>query len=804
MKTLTRTKLLSSIGLILAVVLSSFSLMGSTSTLAQDPPGHVDLIRRMESADTGISRPLGLVFSTGMDAFYILDGKGGKATGLIKMTTTEQRRGAARLAGPIEDPVNMAFDDRGSRLFILQSRGSQLLELKADSSGNISLAQVIRHNIQRYQIKDPQGMAVDPLSGDLFILDADGAQLVRISPDSSGSFGKAGYTRIDLENAPAGLRALAIDPSSSNIHVLSPEARRLYEYSQAGESLDVRALAEFDLRDPQAISFAPSSDQTDESSRMSLYLADGGASLDSTASGSILEFSFIVPQALPSGTPLLPASLVRIIDTSNAAWNPSSPDPAGLDYWPAANRLVVSDSEVEEMPIYFTGKNVFLSSLSGNLTGTCSTTSFSGEPTGVAVNSLNNHIFFTDDGPNDRVFEVSLGPDDIYCTGDDVVNSFHLGNLYNITDAEDVAVGNNTLFIAGGSSAEIYRIPLGANGVMGGGDDGPMTHFDTAAWGFNDMEGIDYNDLNGTLFIVSTKRTDKYLGEVSLAGSLLRAYDLRLMDDMGNIRSDVSYAPSSQNPEIYSIYICSRGIDNDSNSRENDGRIWEISISGSTGPTPTPPPTEPPPTGDLIFADSFESGNFAAWSASRVDARDLSVAPSAALQGALGMRLDIDDTNTIYVTDNSPASEPRYRARFYLDPNSIIMADGSAHFLLNGFMGTSPVLRVEFRSSAGTYQLRGRLLDDSGTWRNTAWVSIADAPNAVELDWRAASGAGANDGGLTLWVDGVQQADLSGVDNDTRRLDMVRFGAVAALDATTTGTFYLDAFESRRQNYIGP
>ena len=48
----------------------------------------------------------------------------------------------------------------------------------------------------------------------------------------------------------------------------------------------------------------------------------------------------------------------------------------------------------------------------------------------------------------------------------------------------------------------------------------------------------------------------------------------------------------------------------------------------------------------------------------------------------------------------------------------------------------------------------------------------------IELDWRAATGVGANNGGLTLWIDGVQQADLTGVDNDTWRVDRARLGAL--------------------------
>ena len=226
-------------------------------------------------------------------------------------------------------------------------------------------------------------------------------------------------------------------------------------------------------------------------------------------------------------------------------------------------------------------------------------------------------------------------------------------------------------------------------------------------------------------------------------------------------------------------------------------------------PTPTNTPivtvTNTPSSSDLIFADGFESGNFSAWSANRIDLGDLSVSAAGALVGSQGMRAVIDDTNTIYVTDDRPTAEPRYRARFYFDPNSITMASGNAHFIFNGFMGTSTaVLRVEFRSFSGAYQVRGRLINDGSTWTNTNWFTISDAPHAIELDWRAATAAGANNGGLTLWVDGVQQANLTNVDNDTRRIDRVRLGAVAEIDAATSGTDYFDAFESRRQTYIGP
>ena len=219
----------------------------------------------------------------------------------------------------------------------------------------------------------------------------------------------------------------------------------------------------------------------------------------------------------------------------------------------------------------------------------------------------------------------------------------------------------------------------------------------------------------------------------------------------------------------------------------------------------TPTPTNTPGASDLIFADGFDSGNLAAWTSNTNDLGDLSVSPVAALVGSQGLQVVIDDTNTIYLTDDTPNAETRYRVRFYFDPNSITMASGDAHFIFKGFIGTgADILQVEFRNSAGAYQIRGKVLNDSSAFVVTNWFTITDAPHFIEVDWVASTGVGANNGGLSLRIDGFLQAALTGVDNDTSRIDRVRLGALAGMDAGTSGTYFFDAFESRRQNYIGP
>ena len=221
--------------------------------------------------------------------------------------------------------------------------------------------------------------------------------------------------------------------------------------------------------------------------------------------------------------------------------------------------------------------------------------------------------------------------------------------------------------------------------------------------------------------------------------------------------------------------------------------------------TPTPTLANPatstgtPILSNRIFADGFESGGFSAWSSSSTDAGDLSVSAAAALVGGQGMQAVIDDNNVLSVTSDHPNAEAHYLARFNFDPNSIRMANGDSHIILRGYSGSSTIaLRVEFGYGASGYQIRAGLLNDGSTWTETGWYPLTDAPHRIQLDWRAASEASLNNGGLGLWIDDAFVQLLTGIDNDTRRIERVLLGALASIDTGTRGTYYFDAFESER------
>jgi hypothetical protein len=167
----------------------------------------------------------------------------------------------------------------------------------------------------------------------------------------------------------------------------------------------------------------------------------------------------------------------------------------------------------------------------------------------------------------------------------------------------------------------------------------------------------------------------------------------------------------------------------------------------------------PPPPGGVIFQDGFESGSSSAWT--EVDGEgDLNVTAPAALNGAFGLAALIDNTTVMYVLDNSPTNEARYRARFYFDPNAITMAIGDLHNIMVALNagGAAAVARIEFFRSSGGYQVRASVRNDAGVYSNTPFFTISDASHRIEIDWQSATSPGANNGSLRLWIDGTSEA----------------------------------------------
>src|SRR4030042_425746 len=166
------------------------------------------------------------------------------------------------------------MDNQLSRLLIYQSSTHQLIEVSEDADGVLNPNTLTVFDASYFNLQDPQGMTIDPILGNLYFLDTSGPKLVSIESLPDEDFENASINYVDLPWAEnINLHGIAFDSTSGNFHVANPIEQKLYEFSVTGELVAERDLAGFYLTSPQGLVFAPSGDQTDDPSELSLYLA---------------------------------------------------------------------------------------------------------------------------------------------------------------------------------------------------------------------------------------------------------------------------------------------------------------------------------------------------------------------------------------------------------------------------------------------------------------------------------------------------------------------------------------------------
>jgi hypothetical protein len=583
----------------LAIAATPFAL---APVRAQNSGGPVRRVRLIEAAKRGFTSPGGLAYSPRADALVVFgaDAQQGLAGAEMRLITmSEDPRASIRLATAVTDPRNLAFDAKAGRLLLLDAPRREFVAIPVRSDGNPDPARQVRFAAERFGVVSPQGLAVGP-SGRLFVLDAGGPWLLRIEPDEKGGFETAAVSHLDL--AHLGLtdpRGLAFDPTTGHLHVLSAATWTLFEMTEDADLVATRDLSDFGFFDPRGMVFAPSGDATDDPGRVSLYIADAGrrgrdprissrASIGSSASrsGGIVELSLIATGAPIAAVTTFTSSLVRTTLTS--LWSPPAPDTSDVVYLPASNTLLVIDSEVEEMSI-FNNANQWEADLLGQVVDTTDLTppgGFTNEPTGISVNPANRHLFYSDDQQK-KVYEINPGPDGLYHTSDDIRTSFST-SAFGSSDPEDVTYhpGEGVIYLSDGVNAEVYRIAPGPNGIFNGipptGDD-VVTHFDVSAI-VTDPECLTVNTDNNHLYIGGNN--DDIIQEISTNGTLLQTINIGAANafHIGGI----GFGPRSTDSGAKSLYVVQRGIDNDQNRNENDGKLFELTLPGG------PPVNQPP------------------------------------------------------------------------------------------------------------------------------------------------------------------------------------------------------------------
>jgi hypothetical protein len=362
-------------------------------------------------------------------------------------------------------------------------------------------------------------------------------------------------------------------------------------------------------------SLIPVAETVDQGVTEQLFITDAGVS---TALGEVAEL--LQADALSLGSePITTAevtiaateqgTLVQVIHTSQ--WDPASPDPAGITYLPGTDRLLISDSEVDEMAM-FQGVNLYEATRTGTLTNTGLTFSLNGsgtptspankEPTGLGFNPADGTLVVSSDDQK-RIYMIQPGADGSYGTADDQqTGSINLTTFGVPIDAEGVEFDTNSghVFIVDGTGQEVWRVDPGPNGTFGDADDA-VSSFDVGQYGARDPEGICSVTARDNLLIVDQPSNSVY--ELTKSGELVRTISLSALSAEPAPRrlAGITLAPGSLDPSVLNMWITARGVDNDANPNENDGRIFEIGWPSAPLVTDPPPPPPPPTSSTLVI-----------------------------------------------------------------------------------------------------------------------------------------------------------------------------------------------------------
>ncbi|MEO6652387.1 MAG: Ig-like domain-containing protein, partial [Ilumatobacteraceae bacterium] len=525
-----------------------------------------------------MGRPSGLAYDA-VRGELLVSGDNSAGTLILRLGFDEDLHGTVQLPR-LSSASTLAYDPTRDRLSVID--GADRLDIPGDrlSAGVLSPGAGV--SIAVPELATAESATYDPSTGAWLVLDA--GAVVRIDPDDPNSR----PTRVDL--GPIGRAKLVAQSRTDHLlYAMVPNRGVVHGFDDAGSIRKSFDLSSVGLSNPVAMVFAPTSDSTDDAGSMNLFIADRG---DRTTLGGVTEVSLVSAVALAA--PVDTATLVKV--TATSAWAPGSPDPSGVTWDPGSDRLIVVDSEVDEVTgAGWNNVNLWRSTRAGTVVGVGAmwgpnsaivngSRGYSKEPTGTGYDPGSNTLFISDDSAQ-KVFVVKRGADGQFGTTDDIVTSINT-SAYGATDTEDPELESTTghLYILDGVGREIYRVnPVDA--IFGNGND-VMTHFDISHLGPTDFEGLTSSPGRGTLYVGA--RNTKQIFEISLTGTLIRTISLSGISGLKYI-SGLGVAPSSANTGQMNLFVVDRAVDNGSNPAENDGKLFEISapdIGGSSNQAP--------------------------------------------------------------------------------------------------------------------------------------------------------------------------------------------------------------------------
>jgi hypothetical protein len=278
----------------------------------------------------------------------------------------------------------------------------------------------------------------------------------------------------------------------------------------------------------------------------------------------------------------------QVRKSSTATWSTPSPAPTGLTYDARSKKLLVSDGEVDEGPLWH-GRNLFVVARNGSLRAVRTLVKAMNEAEGISWYARRRVLFVADDART-AIFRFGRGPDGKIGTLDDTVTTLLETERWGSLDPEGLTFrarhGRVNMLIwsdagmGSGNANAIFTVKVGPDGRFGTEDD-VMSTFSTSAppFGYTETEGVVYDPRRKSLFLVSSEQCPIF--ETTLSGHVVRRIGTRAICAPGTATigfSDLVFAPGTDGSPRR-LYLTDRGQDHDPfQPGDNDGKIYQVKI----------------------------------------------------------------------------------------------------------------------------------------------------------------------------------------------------------------------------------
>ena len=265
-----------------------------------------------------------------------------------------------------------------------------------------------------------------------------------------------------------------------------------------------------------------------------------------------------------------------------------SSDASGITYHAPSGHLLIADSEISEYgeslapdgELVFQGFDIFEVQLGLAAEPRCYLTAAAPdgrrEPTGIAYNPLDGHVYVADDNQK-KLYRYQFDGDVRF--GEPLAQvSTSVGGRY--SDPEGLVCDPKTgvLYVCSGTQEEkviMFRFDAEADSFEYLGEFPVHEHI-------QDPEGIGFEPVTGNLFIVCRNG----IAEFRPDGRFVQYFDHADIPEAhteGKLTGGLTFAPSSDpndHPDTWSIYMTYRGIDNGKFPEQNtlDGAVAELRL----------------------------------------------------------------------------------------------------------------------------------------------------------------------------------------------------------------------------------